>query len=325
MRSFCNNPEYEDFTSSYWNGAGRFKIMLHMTNFSRILRCDNAFWNYIIMLDYRENSYIEEYQNIFDLNMLVWYPEEPIQNRRNWIEDMGDFEIAINHIKYFITDNKFYYKSLIETKNDISSKSKRKHVKIFNDTKKTIEWFYNGDYDLKKSEIKKLLKFTQTQKKNNYLQYIFFLNVVTNINLFIVFNPYRHSYIITDSDWMVENSWTCSIIINIRDILNKQLSSRLLNHAMAIRERYNQFNWNTIKQVMKDIQDAIKTDASLKIKIDVQKWKVNYLDINFREQNVDKYYLIKEQTEKSEVNHVAVEKYNGKPTAVVWHSRKKYK
>jgi GGDEF domain-containing protein len=113
---------------------------------------------------------------------------------------------------------------------------------------------------------------------------------------------------------------------NIRHGLDWMLSYSSSDHIQSIKDKYKHLRGDISMKVFHDLQVAIKTNASLKIKLDISKWDVNYIDAQFRDQDLSKIHEYKKFMNDGDVTaSKTIEEYNGKPSAIVWHKRKRYK
>lgn len=266
-------------------------------------------------------TYTETFENIFEPEYFLFHQKENYCELLQWnMENIWYLQFDLNHIKHYITANKFFYymedwrlnkHERLLTPNIIESLTTRSDIE---------------NYRKLGRKIRKNVKFTQIETSNKIATYILFLNIVTDINLFLVIDPHAQSYIITDDINLHKEATLYFLCINIRHGLDWILSNNSSDYIQSIKDKYEHLRRDKSMKVFQDIQEAIKTNANLKIKIDISKWDVNYFDAQFRDQDLSKIHEYKKFMNEGNVTaSTTIEEYKGKPSAIVWHRRKKYK
>lgn len=313
---FCNNPEYESIfdNSSIHSAKPLF---------------EHAFWAWWeikdfdpfekIISNFMAYNYQEIYENIFDrLHFPYLSDDEYNKLKIGEYNDLFALEACLDDIKCIKTRNNFFY--YYENWELI------KHTRLmypvlmgeFN------EWKSKYQQEVLRRAINSEVKFSQTRSPNKIANYLLFLSIVSDIKLYIFIHPYQQSYIIIDEYHINKNIPTRFLGVYITNLFNWLISFSSSDYIQSIKDKYKHSKGDQTIRVFQDLQEAIKTNANLKIKLNVNKWDINYVDTEFRDQDLSKYHYLKNMISNSDTSHISIENHKGKPSAVVWHSRKRY-
>ena len=325
---FCNNPEYEsiiDEESREWvSRAFTFRSFRSGWWYNDMRSYE------VIMSEFLRYTYTETFENIYDFRYFPFMDRYEYEELLRWnIIDPNILHLCLNDVKHHITDNKFFtYDKKELHENGLYKHEVYKDVRVFapytiNSMNQPGMWYL---------EIRKVIqdkiKFTQTHVSNKIASYLLFLNIVSDINLFIAINPINQSYIITDDIGLHKELISYFLCINVRNLLDALINRSSLEYVESLKEKYKHLREDKTLRVFSDLLEAIRSGMTRKIELDVSKWKVNHFDGEFREQNLDKRNSLKNFMSTGDGDITAdttVEQHNWVPSAIVWHRRIKYK
>ena len=270
----------------------------------------------LILTDLLDHSYIETFEDVFEPEYFMYLEENSYEELiKGNITDLRSLNYNLNYIKHYLTKNKFFYST--------------KQWSIFKSAKLLVPYITNSiqmNGDEATSKIKKKDKFSQVQFDNKIAAYLRFLTIVSDLNLFLVIDPYDQTYTVIEDIDLHKYVPLYFLCINLWNGFRGLTNDNSIKLIESIKSKYSNL-WRTqMVKVFQDIQEAINTKASFKIKLDINKGDINYLDAKFRDQDLSKINEYKWFMNDGNVtSSTTIEEYNWKPTAITGYRRKRYK
>lgn len=201
-------------------------------------------------------------------------------------EETNTLNFRLTDKKYFITKNKYFYglyKWYIREKAKLVTPH-RKDAIISNMQELTKK---------ETKELKKLVQFEQEEIQHQLPEYLLFLTLTTNLELYLIINPVLHEYIITTWDKISTHMWAYWMIYCISKIIRWMITYSSIEFLDEIRSKYS-FENNSNTDFVKDLLEIVRKSPSSKIQVNASKWYVTDISFSNRDQDLGKYEEMKQ-------------------------------
>jgi hypothetical protein len=237
-----------------------------------------------------------------------------------WKEERDLLCFYLDDIKFSVTKNRYFYKIFDEW--------------IWRDAKLITPFWKStletNDWILSKSE-KKILRekvnFVQVKKEHQIVEYLLFVTLTTNLDLFLVVNPVCNEFIITSADRINSvHRWTVGLFACVSKDMRWFIKYSSLQFLDQIKSKYDFSNEEDNELFIRDLLEIIKKSPSSKIQINASNWTVKDLSFSNRDQDLESYGQLKDfkRGERGVTRMTWMEEHWTKKNAVVTTWKIKY-
>lgn len=262
-------------------------------------------------------DFVEEYKN--GMSYPWWYNDNEDKNlpRNQWFYDEM-FNFQINEMQHYFTKNHVVLdKELRKTRIDCWA------VLIYPELlwKMQYAWDYDAYLETGRNS-RKNIKFTQEMVKHKRMEYVIFMALISDDDLYLVTNKHFFDFYIVSESNLPKYIDHFALVQNISWFMKYIQKKELLEEIVQLKEKYGS-NKDQMQKVIKDLLDMIKKTGTLRINLDVQNHNPMYMKWQFKTNDMNKYAELKEYT--SDYWFVAEKNHKWSKKTIVGEKEFKYK
>lgn len=320
---FANESRFDEIRE-FIRKDSRFE-MPFSNDFNAEYVVDNIGQKAMILLNYDViENYIWLSKYIFDIASGFVFDDSKkyinsILNKKDWFYDW-EINDLLNCVKSKITKNQFLLKKnyVSKYKKNISYKWCIPDIKIMDKNYlKIMNIWGNKTYQT----IKDKISYDEKIVTNCRMEYIILLSFLMDEVLYLISNSRLCNMTLVSESNLFKYLEGLSVVENISSILvwtNPQ-HNKLLED---IRYKYNS-QWSSLKTVFADIKNFIKKVWNAEINLSFQDEKPMYMKGKFKNDDMNKYWELKEYT--SDYGYVAHKNHKWSKKTIVGEKEFKYK